>query len=151
MVRAMTSVCHRDYDKKRFAQDHQFFIQGRIVHKNIKFYPSIYKSITLLRHSLTKSTFRLAENGDGPSFSSHPKHSTDREGSTHAVYSETPRLQLFNEIGVYRVLTKSKGRESTEFLKKVFVDLQKCGVSQHNHQGHPAEMSLWYKNHVKLP
>ena len=63
------------------------------------------------------------------------------------MYPETARLELFNDIGVYRVLTKSKGRESTEFLKKVFVDLQKCGVSQHNHQGHPAEMSLWYKNH----
>jgi hypothetical protein len=38
---------------------------------------------------LTKSMFRLAENGNGPCFLSHPIHSNDREGSTHVVYLET--------------------------------------------------------------
>ncbi len=59
------------------------------MHKNIEFSPAMNISITRFRHSLTKSMFRLAENGNGPCFLSHPIHSNDREGSTHVVYLET--------------------------------------------------------------
>jgi hypothetical protein len=158
---SMTTVCHRDYHKKRCAQGHsakmsfysgilytkffdcgvsqdrRFFIRGRLVHKNTELSVAImHKCITRFRHSLTKSTFSFAENGDGQSFSSHPTHSTDREGSTHAMCSETTWLKLFNEIGVCRVLSNFWDAKRMEFL---------------NPLGHSAKMSLWDKNHVELP
>jgi hypothetical protein len=94
------SVCHCDYNKKRCTQDCQFFIGGWMVYKNIKFNLVMHKSITWFGHSLTKRTFHLTENGNGPSFSSHPKHSIDREGLMHIVYLETAWLKLFHVIRV---------------------------------------------------